>query len=407
MESLWLLIVCSIYFALVLFSLLYYIIITVGKKDRISDQLLRALPTEPYVSIVVPTYNEEKNIQRCLTSLRQLNYSNFEIIVSDGGSTDKTIELARPLANQIVIDEKLPDNWIGKNYGCHLGYKASKGSILLFTDADTTHSPDSLRIAVSMLLEKKAGLLTIFPYQQLQKWWESIVPIHFFLSHFISGGPRRVNDPRRIHNYVALGQYMMFSREAYEKIGGHARLRGSIIEDYAFARVIKTELQSLYYLRTSKLVYTRMYPDSAKDCWYGFKKVLYAGIKLTPPRRIIFTLIYIFWGILSPVAITLAAIYGNSIYFIIAPPVTLGLLILTFVLVWTNKGRHFWITYLFFPILMLVFIISVIASMLELAVRKTTTWKGRKYKPDLTAGLEDEQHIHDSAKQQNLLETNL
>ncbi|HUT79967.1 MAG TPA: glycosyltransferase [Candidatus Bathyarchaeia archaeon] len=407
MEKLWLLIVCSIYFALVFVSLLYYIIITVGKRDRISDQLLRSLATEPFVSIIVPTYNEEKNIQRCLTSLRQLNYSNFEIIVSDGGSKDNTISIARPLANQIIVDEKLPEDWIGKNYGCHLGYKAAKGSILLFTDADTTHSPDSLRIAVSMLLEKKAGLLTIFPYQQLQKWWESIVPIHFFLSHFVSGGPRQVNDPRRTHNYVALGQYMMFSREAYEKIGGHARLYRSIIEDYAFARVIKTELQSLYYLRSSKLVYTRMYPDSFMDCWNGFKKVLYAGIKLTPPRRIVFTLIYIFWGILSPVAIVLTAIYAESIYLIIAPPISLGLLILTFVLVWTNKGRHFWITYLFFPILMIVFIISVIASMVEMVVRKTTTWKGRKYTPDLNAGLEDGQQVQSSTSHQNIFESNL
>jgi len=272
-----------------------------------------------------------------------------------------------------------------------LASKVAKGNIILYTDADTTHSSKSLRIAVSMLLEKKAGLLTIFPFQQLQKWWESIVPIHFYLSVFVSGGVARVNNPKRIKNYVAIGQYMMFTKEAYDKIGGHKRLRRSIIEDYAFARIVKTELQALYLLNSSRLVYTRMYPDSLKQCWNGFKKVLYAGIKLTPPRRIIGTLFYIFSVILSPVFITLTALYAESIFLIIAPPVVLAFLILTFVIYWTYKGRHYWITYLFFPLLMLIFIFSVLASALEMVIKKTTTWKGRKYKPDLTAGLEREE----------------
>ncbi|MHA1210938.1 MAG: glycosyltransferase, partial [Candidatus Heimdallarchaeota archaeon] len=103
MEKLWLLITSSIYFAIVLISLIYYMVVTIHKKERIDDSYLRSLEKEPLVSIVVPTYNEESNIERCLTSLRSLNYSNYEIILSDGGSTDKTIEIAEKFVDQIVV----------------------------------------------------------------------------------------------------------------------------------------------------------------------------------------------------------------------------------------------------------------------------------------------------------------
>ena len=192
MQNIWLLILGLIYFLLVLIAQIYYIAASIRRKDVISDSFIRSLPEEPFVSIIVPTYNEENNIVTCLKSLRALNYSNFEIILSDGGSQDRTVELAKPYADQILIENEVPEGWIGKNRGCHLGFAKAKGDILLFTDADTEHTPDSLRITVSMLLEKKAGLLSLLPYQKVEKWWESIVPINFFISHLVSGGIDKV-----------------------------------------------------------------------------------------------------------------------------------------------------------------------------------------------------------------------
>ncbi len=405
MEYLWLFILGMIYLALVVIALIYYISASLQKKDVISDAFLNSLPKEPFVSIIVPTFNEENNIVKCLKSLRTQNYSNFEIILSDGGSLDRTVELAKPYVDQIVIEQKVPEGWIGKNRGCYLGYKEAKGEILLFTDADTEHKPNSLRITVSMLLEKKAGLLSLNPYHNVEKWWESIVPINFFISRLVSGGIARVNNPKKRYSFVAVGVYMLWTREAYEIIGGHERLKNSIIEDYAFARLVKKNLQALYYMEGNKLVFASMYPESIRHCWTGFKKCLYAGTKLTPPRRMIASLVFIFYGLLSPVAITLSAVYWTGYLPLILTIISHLLLLVLFGIYMRNKGKHHWIIYVFFPLMMLMFLITLLSSALELAVRKTTTWKGRLYKPNLQAGLEnndDQFELKDEASKKSL-----
>ncbi|HUT79968.1 MAG TPA: glycosyltransferase [Candidatus Bathyarchaeia archaeon] len=393
--KLWLTIISIIYFVIVAITLLYFLRINTNIKEKLSDKYLQMLPNEPFVSIIVPTLNEANNIEKCLTSLRSLDYSNYEIILSDGGSTDNTIDLAKPFVDQVVVEKSLPKGWIGKNYGCHIGYNIAKGEILLFTDADTVHKPESLRIFVSTLLEKKIGLLTAFPYQELRKWWESIVPIYFYLSNISSGGIKNVNDPKEDDSFLGIGQYLLFTREAYNKIGGHERIKGSIIEDYAFARIVKKQLHSLYYLPTYKLVTAHMYPDSFRHSWTGFKKVLYAGTKLTPAKRIFLVLNTNLAIISSPILLVLTALFAESIVWLIVMSCTYLLLASTFAIYWNKKGRHFWLTYLLFPLLMSGFMFTLISSTLELVFSKKTTWKGRKYEPDLNAGLNGSYKTHD------------
>ena len=85
-------------------------------------------------SVIVPTYNEEKYIEQCLQSiLRQnINRADFEIIVSDGASSDKTHTIAEKLADKIVVNEKRGAS-VQRNYGAQY----AKGEILVFIDADT------------------------------------------------------------------------------------------------------------------------------------------------------------------------------------------------------------------------------------------------------------------------------
>jgi glycosyltransferase involved in cell wall biosynthesis len=368
-------------------ALIHYTIISIRRREELDDNFLKSLPKEPSVSIIVPTFNEENNIEKCLKSLKSLNFSNFEIILSDGGSTDKTVEIAKPYADKIIVEKELPEGWVGKNYGCHLGAEVAKGELLLFTDADTWHRPNSLRTTVNILLREKAGLFTMLPYQDMKKWWESIVPIYFFLSHITSGGIRRINDPREPDSFLGIGQYLLFTRDAYDKIGGHTRIKGSIIEDYAFARIVKMQLHSLYYTCCHKMVHVQMYPESFEHCWTGFKKVLYAGTKLTPPRKIALALNFVLLTIFSPAILILTVFYTNTIVWPIIMAAVYTLVIVAFASYWHNKGRHFWVTYLFFPFLMLFFIFTMIASTFEILFSKKTKWKGRVYKPDLRAGL--------------------
>ncbi len=87
---------------------------------------------KPQISIIIPTYNEEKNIGRLLQSIEKQSFKAYEIIVVDSDSTDRTVEIAKE-HNARVINEKRRGVSIAKNRGA----REAKGGILYFIDADT------------------------------------------------------------------------------------------------------------------------------------------------------------------------------------------------------------------------------------------------------------------------------
>ncbi|RLI97854.1 MAG: glycosyl transferase [Candidatus Aenigmatarchaeota archaeon] len=106
---------------------------------------------KPFVSIIVPTLNEEKYIENCLKSISNQDYDGkYEIIVSDGGSKDKTVKIARKYADKVIICEKR-----GISYGRNRGAKEAKGDILVFVDADTILLFDTISKLVKPFRKKK------------------------------------------------------------------------------------------------------------------------------------------------------------------------------------------------------------------------------------------------------------
>ena len=90
------------------------------------------------LSIIIPTYNEEEYLPVLLDSIKMQNFDDYEIIVADANSTDRTREIAEEYGC-IVIDGGLPA--VGRNKGA----KAAKGEYLLFLDSDLMLTEDYLR----------------------------------------------------------------------------------------------------------------------------------------------------------------------------------------------------------------------------------------------------------------------
>jgi len=86
------------------------------------------------ISIIVPAFNEEKYIERCLKSIDRQTFprKKYEIIVSDGGSSDMTVKIAKKYADKVVVTKKR-GIWFGRNFGA----RYAKGKYLLFVDSDT------------------------------------------------------------------------------------------------------------------------------------------------------------------------------------------------------------------------------------------------------------------------------
>lgn len=110
----------------------------------------------PKISVIVPAYNEEKTIGKCLHSLTQLDYPNYEVIVVDDGSTDgtlKEIEKFKSRGVKVVHQENL-----GKANALNRGIKEADGEIIVTVDADTILSRDSLkRLCIRFVENPKVG----------------------------------------------------------------------------------------------------------------------------------------------------------------------------------------------------------------------------------------------------------
>lgn len=98
------------------------------------------------VSVVIPTLNEEKNIGKLIPGVKsQLKDYRYELIVVDGHSKDRTVEIARRLGARILYDE------VGKGSALIKGLKAAKGDILISMDADMSNEPNELRLLIDAI----------------------------------------------------------------------------------------------------------------------------------------------------------------------------------------------------------------------------------------------------------------
>ncbi|HEX4924362.1 MAG TPA: glycosyltransferase family 2 protein, partial [Bdellovibrionales bacterium] len=239
-----------------------------------------APPAEwPPVSIIVPARNEEKVLPKLLASLKQLTYPHLEIIIVDDRSTDKTGELARASGFKTILSAERPARWKGpKSWACYTGAQEARGRYLLFTDADTTHQPQSVQVAVSHALAKNLALLTTLPYHRCETLWERLMgPFHFLL--LASTAPYSKPSPGRVY---ANGQYLMFEREYYLGHGGHHHLTEHINDDLAAANLCLRLGRPYEVLHERGLYQVRMY-DSLPAFVAGWARNFRFGFQYSSP----------------------------------------------------------------------------------------------------------------------------
>lgn len=105
----------------------------------------------PLVAVIIPTYNEEKNIDKCLRSIFNQTYPNIEVIVIDDGSTDKSVQIIQEFPVQLLTGFRHQGPAKTRNKGVEF----SKGLILVFADADMTFSKGFIEELVRPIIERK------------------------------------------------------------------------------------------------------------------------------------------------------------------------------------------------------------------------------------------------------------
>ncbi|SHG92746.1 glycosyltransferase [Ferrimonas marina] len=234
--------------------------------------------TLPFVSVVIPARNEERNIRRLLRSLAAQTYprSRFEVIVVDDGSEDRTRERALEVAEstaaniRCVPGRPLPKGWFGKSNACQVGAEQAQGDYLFFVDADTVSEPGMLNAVVSFAEERDIDLLSFNPRQRMVSVAEKVLMPGLFLGIASFMRFKQSNDPRS-EEAIANGQAMLFRQQAYWAVEGHTVVAGEISEDLAFARAMKQRGFRIFWAFADELMSTRMY-SSAGEIWQGFSK---------------------------------------------------------------------------------------------------------------------------------------
>ena len=240
-----------------------------------------AVTDGPLISVVIPARNESRVIATVLGSVLQSRYGALEIIVVDDRSTDDTAARVAAIAGRdprvrLIEGAPLPEGWFGKPWACVQGARAARGEILVFTDADTRHAPDLLPHAVGALRAERADLLTISPRQRCETFWERVVMPQIWFLLGVRYHPRAVNRARRARDVIANGQFIMVRRDAYERVGTHAAVRGEVAEDLALAQAFFAAGLRSWFAFAESLMETRMY-ESLPHLVEGWSKNIYLG----------------------------------------------------------------------------------------------------------------------------------
>ncbi|MEM3064363.1 MAG: glycosyltransferase [Candidatus Nitrosotenuis sp.] len=232
---------------------------------------------KPKVSVILPARNEEDFIAKCLDSLLDQDYDNYEVIAIDDSSDDSTGQIITQYAakDQRVIHVSArpkPDGWMGKNWACMEGYRNATGELLLFTDADTRHSRSVISLAVSHLLSDSLDALTVIPKMIcLDMWTKITLPV---LSTFLHTrfSALRVNDPKKKTGYF-FGSFFIIRKETYDKVGTHEGVRSEIIEDGALGKKVKESGYKLKMVRGDHLI-DAVWARDWSTLWNGLKRLM-------------------------------------------------------------------------------------------------------------------------------------
>lgn len=329
--------------------------------------------TRSAVSVVVPARDEERTLPALLAALRDSTLAPHEVVVVDDGSTDRTSVVAREGGARVLAAGFPPAGWTGKAWACHVGAGATTGDRLLFLDADTVLAPGALAGLVE-LHAQRGGLVSVQPHHRVEEPYEQLSAyfnvVALMSSDAFSGGASR--------RPMAFGPCLLTSREDYLSVGGHAAVRGEILDDVRLAQAYDAAGLPVTCAVGGATVAMRSYPGGLRQLASGWTKNIASGAAAAAPRASLATVLWIsahhavaVGALLSLAGSDLAA--GSPLVW------ALGWLATSLQLRWLLRlaGSFRWWTWVLFPVSLLAFDLVFARSAVLTVVRRSVRWRGR------------------------------
>ena len=324
----------------------------------------------PSVSIIIPARNEEKNLQLLLEDLQSQSVKPREIICVNDDSSDNTAGVARTFGATLINLNSKPEGWTGKTWACQNGADLASGSLLLFLDADVRLRKDGLARLVQAHQAADCSI-SVQPFHTAREPYEQFS----FLFNLVQIAANGTSLPRKT-NIGVHGPVLLIAKADYEKIGGHASVRQCIVEDMVFGQKLQQNHLPYQLFVGDQDVSYRMYPGGLRSLVQGWVKNFAFGATKTHP--LILLMIILWFGSMITVPIYLVLSVGNANLPMIA---VYGLLYLLWVFVLgslANRiGRFHVLPIIFFPLLVLGFLLIFIVSLITKVFGLPVTWKGR------------------------------
>lgn len=277
---------------------------------RIRLTKMRSNPTTlpenpPGVIVLVPARNEEGGIAACLRSLLAQDYPNLKVLAIDDRSTDATLERMRAVAAgegrlEVLAIASKPEEWLGKCHALHHAAQhpqAREAEWLFFVDSDVTVEPGALRTVMAQAVARSLDAVSVLTRQRCETFWEKLltpVACGAIVGMYMASA---TNEDSRRKTAFANGQFFLIRRAAYERVGGHERVKNMPTEDVDLMRALKLwrgadGLQHKCRLYAGDdLAETRMY-DSLNRMFKGWARI-YSGASHRRPWRILVASVFV------------------------------------------------------------------------------------------------------------------
>ncbi len=328
------------------------------------------------LSVIVPARNEEENLPGLLQSLTSQDPPPDEIIVVDDSSSDQTAAVAVAGGARMMPSHPLPAGWRGKTWACQQGANEASGSVLIFMDADTRLEPHALR-AIRDTYARRPGVLSIGPYHKVRCYYEELSA--FFNLIMTAGTGAFTIAGRRLNPGGLFGPFLMVDRRAYELVGGHAAVRGQILENFFMAPLFGRAGIPMRCCGGRGTVTMRMYPHGVHELQAGWAKAFATGAAQTPLTLLLAIIAWLSGSLVTGILLAIAAVKGEL----------LGVWLILYVLyavqiymMLIRIGSFRWITALCYPVALLFYLMVFMRSLVRTGLRKNVSWKGRSI--DLT-----------------------
>ncbi|MGD8918732.1 MAG: glycosyltransferase family 2 protein [Nitrosopumilaceae archaeon] len=371
--------------------------LTSFKMTPYLDDFKKLKHSNPKVSIILPARNEEEFLPKCLDTLIEQNYSNYEIIAIDDSSEDNTwkiiSEYSKKNSKIIPVSSRAkPDGWMGKNWACMEGYKKATGELLLFTDADTKHSQNVVSLAVSHLLTFNLVALTVIPKMVCLDWWTKITlpMISTFLHTRFSA--IRVNDPAKKTGYF-FGSFFIITKKTYDEVGTHEGVKQEIIEDGALGKKVKDSGHKMKMVRGDHLI-DAIWARDKSTLWNALKRLMIPLYLQSPGIAvgIFFAVLFLLFMPFPILAYSgILGFYNLSNSLVLVTSLIASILIYVGGITEVKKGLDLkFVHAVFAPIGSLVVVLGFLSGLCQAKKSSSVSWRGRNY------SMKD--HIQDSIR---------